>query len=281
MAMIDLMSYQITVTRTLASVSVGDNRYACKVTETTLDSREEQPTKTSWQTITTAEGLEHLKHGRPALPVYRSGKENDSNDTLYFGVLSDADLKELKEEGVGSFTRKKCQENYDIVNTKDVYDYVVNKGSLDNIVGFVISDSTAWRLDNTLIPTALHFDYIDGHMNNAHYDLPKVVEILKNRSDVTLTLKEQWHDETNGYIQQVPGYNAGDSCGTQYISFQWTPTQEQADTLYAVKGSLDTYKTIFEQDMLGLRAGGAALCASFYDHVEEDGSRDEDEEDWT
>jgi hypothetical protein len=277
--MTDLMSYQITVTRTLDSVPVDDNRYACKVTETTLDSREEQPTKKSWQAITTAEGLKNLKIGRPDLPVYAPGHDDDKHYTLHFGVLSDASLRKLQKQGVGLFQQKRCREKQNVFDRLDIYDHVVRQGSLDNIIGFVNYDSTAWRLDGTLLPTAHSFDYMDGHMNNAHYDLPKALAILQNRSDVTLTVRERWGND--GYIQQVPGYNAGDSCGTQYISFRWIPNQEQADVLHGVKGSLDTHKTIFDQDMLGLRAGGAALFSSFYEHVEDKSDdSDENEEDW-
>lgn len=63
-------------------------------------------------------------------------------------------------------------------------------------------------------PKSIYFDYINGDIDNAHYDLNKVVKILNNRKDVKSSL-----------IHNIPYYNADDNRNL-YVSFEWHPTNE-------------------------------------------------------
>lgn len=128
------------------------------------------------------------------------------------------------------------------------------------------------------LPCAILFNYIDAHMHNGSYDLAKALEILKARTDVRFYGADRWQED--GEILRIPGYNQ--SAGrTEHLSFVWMPSREDYLKMWEraktygnrTHASCDRHRAIFDEDLLGLRAGGAALFNDFY------GRREEPEED--
>ncbi len=147
----------------------------------------------------------------------------------------------------------------------EFFDYIVGGGDLSRIVYIKSYDNSVWRLDGTMFPTPIAFDYIAANMNSNSYDIPRALEILKLRDDIVF-LDDERAVTTKPSVLCIPYYNS--DCGHSSLSFLWKPTQEQADRIYAESdqggGSSRMFGLVFDEDMLGLRAGGAALFDDFY-----------------
>lgn len=142
------------------------------------------------------------------------------------------------------------------------------------------------NINGDWLPVAIHFGYISEYMDNAHYDLKKVFEILGQNQNVTI-IAENYRpcdahiaETPDEAIYNIPYYNATQTTNMA-MSFLWSPTVEEYRTLMDfLDKSGKTYTerawAIFELDMLGLRAGGAALFNKFYQSKEDDKTRDYD-----
>ena len=132
------------------------------------------------------------------------------------------------------------------------------------------------RVDGVALPTMLVGDYIGGHFDEAHYDLAKAAAHLLARDDVAV-LNDQPHRgrthpvarNVNDAILTVPDYNS-EPGRRRSIAFRWAPTQQEWDAVQAQAtnghgfcGS-EIWKAVFDLDLLGLRACGAALFDDFY-----------------
>lgn len=170
-------------------------------------------------------------------------------DFLHRGYLAFLDYKNKNED------------NY----RDDIFDYIVAGGDLARIVCINTSDHSVWRIDGTMFPTPITFDYISAKMNSNTYDIPRALEILMKRNDV-IFLDDHNEIATEPSVKRVPYYNS--DCGHSCLAFLWKPTQEQADRIYAEskKGGFGSrrFQLVFDEDMLGLRAGGAALFDDYY-----------------
>lgn len=247
------------------------------------------------QTITITHAFEYAEivpaHGKKQY-VYRVTTSSDGVETSkQEGIVSGSGLRKLKKTGIPPMTEPYClldDETFADLNQRgylalidtdrdrrraireDIFDYIVEGGDLDKIVRIKTYDHTVWRLDGTIYPTAILFDYISANMNNRAYDIDRAFQILSERSDVTFL--DNNHRPTAGKILRIPYYNS--ECGETYLSFAWRPSQEQRERLYECE--LGKFKLIFDEDMLGLRAGGAALFDCFYKSKE----RVADDDDW-
>jgi len=129
------------------------------------------------------------------------------------------------------------------------------------------------------LPWAKVFEYISAHIDNGHYDLKKLVEVLTKRDDVVL-VPEKYGDS---FIQTIPGYNAT-AARNQTVTFLWQPSVEdyramvdECERLGGSYPSTNWRKAVFTLDLLGLRAGGAAKYDDFHecDPEPEDDSDDD------
>ena len=70
------------------------------------------------------------------------------------------------------------------------------------------------------LPKSIYFDYINGWMDNEHYNLHEVLKVLESRDDVAIdTVRE-------AKIQYVPYYNQNEDGTRQFISFCWQPKED-------------------------------------------------------
>lgn len=86
------------------------------------------------------------------------------------------------------------------------------------------SNHRLFDVESRRIPVALYFDYMTsaGRVNDYYFDLKALVKHLKTREDVRV-VNGRWGDKE---IQSVDHYNAGGTCGHQFVSFMWTPSAE-------------------------------------------------------
>lgn len=77
------------------------------------------------------------------------------------------------------------------------------------------------------LPQRVGFDYLNGWMNNEHYDLKAVVEVLRKRQDVTIYPnggERSWGGDDSP-IGEIPYYNSRDG-HTHCLKFDWHPGVE-------------------------------------------------------
>lgn len=156
----------------------------------------------------------------------------------------------------------------------------------------VISDYSSHMLfdrHGEVLPTALYFDYMNGHIRNGAYHLDKVIDILRNDPRVTAIEERRRNntdvlDKKDWKPQSVPYYNVSKGCST-HVSFRFAPTLDDMRRLWAQMKSYgskypstENYRAVFDLDLLGLRAGNAAKYPDFHGDDAYNSSDDNDDE---
>ena len=85
-------------------------------------------------------------------------------------------------------------------------------------------DFTIRDMDEKLIPLPISLNYIAGNLDNKHYDLDKVLEIIKANPSRFVT--SGGDDASLIKIHNIPYYNA-DEDRTKYIDCKYLPTDEE------------------------------------------------------
>ena len=182
-----------------------------------------------------------------------------------WALVKPAMLKSLQRFGWGgkdnnhTSSRHKYMYKNTFAATKQGYGVLVR---FDNFTCMV------YDVNGDVLPVAIWCDYISASIDNYHYNLSKVVSILKKRNDISFV--------TNG-VEPIPHYN-NESGLDSYIGFYWQPYIKDYKQMWAkckkIGGdytSNNMYQAIFEEDLLGLRAGGAARFGNFYESQEQHG----------
>ncbi len=110
---------------------------------------------------------------------------------------------------------------------KNPYTYITEKG-MEGVELLCASwyDHNLYDLGKVVQPKAMHFDYINAHMNNRCYNLEEVVKVLEKRNDIVwLDSRRPWERNSDDRIFNIPYYNAEEGY-THYLEFMWTPTDE-------------------------------------------------------
>ncbi len=141
------------------------------------------------------------------------------------------------------------------------------------------SSNMLFDMQDHPMPIGLHFDYMSGNVRDGAYDLPRLVEHLKQNPQV-----RPLQGQTDIKVVPVPYYNVSAGCHS-YVAFLFAPAQEQmqlmwdkAQTLNKKYPSTALHQAIFDLDLLGLRAAGIARGESFWD-TKEDGPGAEEQDD--
>lgn len=210
-------------------------------------------TTTTSEGVTSLKGIEAFSDGSVALPSYRFGAGSA-------GVLASPKFREsMRTEGW------QADDVYEWIKeaTETPYlRFVEGKATAED---FVVVDSSGHMLfdaDGVPLPVALHFGYIHSRMDNSRYDLKRALAILKERDDIAFP--------KGAKILRIPGYNA-DEDRHEHIDFMWTPKAgdyvrvwEQCKKYTTSHPSTERHRAAIDLDVLGLRAGGAAMYTSFY-----------------
>lgn len=181
---------------------------------------------------------------------------NVVNETRWLLVKQEM-LDELQQHGWGGKNKHHSWANHIYANPwqamKEGKGILVRDGS---------SHHTFYNTDDEPYPVGMHFSYIDGNICNAAYDLELVMKVLKKRDDI------KWLGEEEG-IEEIPYYNR-EFHNSETINFLWQPSAEDWLKVWRAAKTdrhwhLDRYQAVFDQDLLGLRAAGAAKYDNFWE----------------
>lgn len=131
----------------------------------------------------------------------------------------------------------------------------------------VLDEKTAYTLDGAPVPVGVFMDYLHGRLDNAHYDLGRAMGILQANPAVTfLDSRRNPIPPERGRAESIPYYIGRPAeDGNAFIRCVWAPDAAQmASICHEPKGpGTDRHRRIFDLDLLGLRAGGAALFEDY------------------
>lgn len=157
--------------------------------------------------------------------------------------------------------------------SKPYYEFAQSEVPPDLVVRIDHSGYMLFDRHGNVLPTAMYFNYMCGQMGEDTYDLDLAVEILsKDLRIATVDPSTRRGDicETKLRYYDIPYYNS-EPGRTKTLSFTFSPTKEDMVVLWEKAKSLSTkypstefHRAVFELDMLGLRAAGAAKHDSFY-----------------
>lgn len=149
--------------------------------------------------------------------------------------------------------------------------------SLDQVVKWDSASHMLFDIEGQPLPVAVEIEYIMGGMDESRYDLVKAAEILLNRDDVHVYNFDAYGERGEGEatsikeaIAPIPYYNA-DQGRSKTINARWMPSVKDYRRMWnrclSYKDGYSSTKkhmAIFDEDLLGLRAGGAAYFDTFY-----------------
>lgn len=169
--------------------------------------------------------------------------DGETSTRVVRGITSIRNLKKvIHMENVRSIVKNKGWKNnyYVVAFTKEEYqklitgritfgnckyDYAISEYDPENYVYVLVceSDFTVRSLeDEKLIPIGIYRDYMNGHIDNANYDLDKCLERILSMPERFVPIAEN-HPIA---IEDIPYYNA-DNERNKTISFIMLPTQEE------------------------------------------------------
>lgn len=232
-------------------VKVNDELFAYKISVKILDENRQLMHMANHQGIADKNVMNAIMQGQ--VPSQEAVKR--------YYVMTEEEIDAIQQRGSRAFSDSK----FTGFRNTDVFDWIANGGSIAQVLYFNHNNHSFWHLDETIMPSAIAFDYIDAHFHNGLYDLERALEYLKARKDV-------YFEPGRDKISHIPHYNVTGQIRT-FLFFMWTPNKEQAARI--LEKGLDRHALIFEEDMLGLRVAGIAKSDDFYE--DENFGKNEDE----
>ena len=160
--------------------------------------------------VTTIDKLRKVK-GYAEVPYLINVDDDKKKEPYTVMSIPSGDLEKLKN-GIIHF------ENYDFPCDVKVDD-------ADTVYVLVRTYDISLRdMDEKLIPLPISLNYIDGNLDNKHYDLDKVLEIIKANPSRFVT--SDGGDASLIKICDIPYYNA-DKDRTKFINCKYLPTDEE------------------------------------------------------
>lgn len=251
-------------------VPVTGDVVAYRLTTTTTSGRR-TPKVTVSEGLTSTGGLSAFQDGAAAMPPYRKDRAI---------MLGTPEFRELLRRH-GWIDNQKLYEGFREV-TDPYARFLAGTAVPGDLLVVDGSANMVFDVEGQPLPVAILFNYIEAQMDNRSYDLKKALAILKARPDVRFVLQDRWGAADE--VQSIPGYNQSKG-RTSCLTFVWMPSVEDYRRMWArcqeYEGrshpSCSRYQAVFDLDLLGLRAGGAARFGSFAGAYEEpDEAPDED-----
>jgi hypothetical protein len=226
----------------------------------TVDVKRKIPDQSTWGFVDD-ENLEKLKAG---------GEFSKRN--LHY--LSKHGQELFRTQGWGAWDDKQL-----LGLREDVFEHITANPDLDTIVNIKYDSNMLMDRNGDPLPVALHFDYIShGGITDGRYDLKLLAAHLLTRDDVWIYPNQGgWRKDdvdrtkrattVEECITEIPYYNR-ERGSAQTVYFRWMPTLEAYRKMWANCGgkypSTDMHQAIFDLDLLGLRACGAALFDDYH-----------------
>ena len=206
-----IMTSKTIVERNLSIVKHINDKYVLFKDENKMSVDDSEPIATSFYGVTTIDQLMGVKYYEEV--PYLINVADDKKKVPYTVMsIPSGDLEKLKK-GEVHFS------HYDFP-----YDVKVDDDA-DTVYALVRTyDFTMRDMDEKLIPLPISLNYIDGNLDNKHYDLDKVLEIIKANPSRFVT--SGGNDASLIKIHNIPYYNA-DEDRTKYIDCKYLPTDEE------------------------------------------------------
>ena len=206
-----IMASKKIVERKLSIVKHINDKYVLFKDENKITLDNGKPNVSSVYGVTTIDQLMSVR-GDNAVPQ-RIIIPDDSKKEPYFVVLIPTEDLEKLKNGVLHFS------NYN-------FPYSVDEISGTDMVYVLVRtyDFTLRDMDEKLIPLPINLNYIDGCLDNEHYNLDKVLEIIK--ANPSRFVNVDGGDASLIKIENFPYYNAGEN-KTKFIDCKYLPTAEE------------------------------------------------------
>lgn len=176
----------------------------------------------AFKEIVTTEGKSYINQGitqKSVIDEVTSTKVIKHEHNLFMFPKSFA-------EEINKKTFPDWEQEFEKLYINKPYD-AIEQGNDVVLLTFKSNDHTIRDLDDNLMPVAMFFDYIQGHITNDRYDLNEVYKILQDRNDIEFILDKK---KKEGVIKDIPYYNA-DLERFACIEFIWHPTTEDFNTI--------------------------------------------------
>ena len=206
-----IMTSKKIVERNLSIVKHINDKYVLFKDENKITLDNGKPYVSSVYGVTTIDQLMSVR-GDNAVPQHII-IPNDSKKEPYFVVLIPTEDLEKLKNGVLHFS------NYN-------FPYGVDEISGTDMVYVLVRtyDFTLRDMDEKLIPLPINLNYINGCLDNEHYNLDKVLEIIK--ANPSRFVNVDGGDASLIKIENFPYYNAGEN-KTKFIDCKYLPTAEE------------------------------------------------------
>jgi len=144
---------------------------------------------------------------------------------------------------------------------------------IDDIVYLDHGSHMLFDRNHDVLPTALSFDHLNRMVHNGAYYLDRALEVLaKDARVIPRASKDALRRNPElADVLAITNVDYCDSSYTQSIEFAFSPTPDDMRTIWAKAQSYGTQypstmlrQAVFDLDMLGLRAAGAAKYDKFY-----------------
>ena len=199
------------VERNLSIVKHINDKYVLYKDENKITVDDGKPKVDSVYGVTTIDKLRKVK-GCDEVPYLINVDDDKRKEPYTVMSIPSGDLEKLKK-GVIHFGQ---------------YDFplgIEDNAGTDMLYVLVRTyDFTIRDMDEKLIPLPISLNYIDGNLDNKHYDLDKVLEIIKANPSRFVT--SSGDDASLIKIHNIPYYNA-DEDRTKYIDCKYLPTDEE------------------------------------------------------
>ena len=199
------------VERNLSIIKYINDKYVLYKDENKITVDDRNPNVSSVYGVTTIDKLRKVK-GYDEVPYLINVDDDKRKEPYTVMSIPSGDLEKLKK-GVIHFGH---------------YDFplgIEDNAGTDMLYVLVRTyDFTIRDMDEKLIPLPISLNYIDGNLDNKHYDLDKVLEIIKANPSRFVT--SGGNDASLIKIHNIPYYNA-DEDRTKYIDCKYLPTDEE------------------------------------------------------
>lgn len=153
-------------------------------------------------------------------------------------------------------------------------DFREGRIDLDDILYFAIDSHMLFDRNHQVLPTGLHFDDTNGLIHNGAYHLDKVLAVLAKDPRITPVVSSYDRSRLADKepVLRIRGIATCNSCSDQTIDFMFSPTADDMRAIWAEAQKFGTNyhpstklrEAIFNLDLLGLRAAGAAKYDNFW-----------------
>lgn len=256
-------SFDVRVERSLSYLQVKDDLYVYKLTYT-----HKLPESTPGSIASTYKDKEYQGFAKLlALQDFSDNKVEDLVKEVGLYLVKAEFLEMAQKEGYVT-----AAEHYAPISK--MYDeFAQSEVSPDLVVRIDRGSYTLFDLSGDVLPTAMHFDYTRGQMDEATYDLGVAVEVLRRDPRITPIDPDNYRGQVCTKALQyydIPYYNS-ELGRAKTLPFLFSPTKEdmlklweKAETYKGHHPSNELHRAVFDLDMLGLRAAGAVKVTSIY-----------------